>query len=316
LIIEVSRGIFFTSLVFLTVAFVPFLSAIMLIMIPLPILFYFEKLGRAGGVAVLVSSLLLVGAAQQLAGSHLSMAAFLILGSLGLIISETLKRRMTIGWTVSLAAGAGFVVISSVIVMNGALNEKLPWEHIYNYIQIMVQENIKLYGQLDLPAEQLQFLKDNSEKIVKGLTYTLPSLSLIGIAAIVVINIIPARILFKIHGLDIPDFGTLIRWKASDYLVWLLIGSSILLLIPLLWIKIVGLNLLIVCLFVYLIQGLTIMEFFFHKKRAPLLLRLLCYFLFIIQQYLLLFIIATGLLDLWIDFRKLQAPAQDINHRL
>jgi len=315
LIIEVARGIFFTSLVFLTVAFIPFLSAMMLIMIPLPVLFYTEKLGRTGGAAVLIFSLLIVGAAQQAAGSQLTIAVFLILGCLGLIISMILKRRLSIGWTVALAACSGLVFMGALIIIYSAMQGLPPWEMIYRYIHTMVQENIKLYAQLDLPVEQMQFIKENAGRISRALTYTFPALSLVIIAAIVIINIIPARILFRMRGLNPPEFGDLSRWKASDYLVWLLIAAGISLLLPGLAVKMLAMNVLIICLFAYLVQGLAIIEFFFQKKRAPLFLRLLFYFLILIQQYLLLFVIAAGLFDLWIDFRKLHAPAPDVDQR-
>ena len=313
MIIETGRGIFFTSLVFLTVAFVPILSAMMLIMIPLPVLYYFHKLGRGGGLLVLVISLVIVGAAQQAVGISFSIAVFIILGALGLIISELFRKRITAGWTVTAGATAGLLVLGGLIIADASWQGKLPWEHIYTYIYAMVQENIRLYAQLDLPAEQLQFIKENAEKIARALTYAFPSLAWISVAAIVIINIIPAGILFRMRGLDIPEFGPLSRWKTSDHLVWILIGAGAGILAPWTAVKIISLNLLIVCCFAYLVQGLAIVEFFFQKKRVPLILRMLFYFLIVIQQYLLLFVIAAGLFDLWIDFRKLEAPAKDID---
>ncbi len=97
LIIEIGRGVFITSLFFLSIALVPFLSAMLLIMIPLPIAFYFAKLGRSKGLFVLAFSLLVLGAAQQILSAQLSIAAFLILGGLGVIISEMFHRRLGCG---------------------------------------------------------------------------------------------------------------------------------------------------------------------------------------------------------------------------
>lgn len=313
LIAEVLRGVFISSLIFLTVTLVPFLSTMMLILVPLPICFFFTKLGRIKGFLVFVFSLLIVGAVEYAVAAQTSMTILFTLGALGMVLSEIMKRRLTMGWTISLAAFAGIFVMGAILIYNNILFGKLPWDQIYVYVSSMVQENIKLYGQLDLPSEQMQYIKENSGKIARILTYTFPSLSLISLSVIILVNILICRTLFKVAKLACPDFGDLSLWKASDYLVWVLIVSGAGLLIPLLWIKFTALNFLILCLFIYFLQGIAIIEFFFKRKKAPFYLRFLFYFLIMIQQYLMFFVVAAGLFDLWIDFRKTPAPTKDLN---
>lgn len=313
LIAEVLRGVFISSLIFLTVTLVPFLSTMMLILVPLPICFFFTKLGRIKGFLVFVFSLLIVGAVEYAVAAQTSMTILFTLGALGMVLSEIMKRRLTMGWTISLAAFAGIFVMGAILIYNSILFGKLPWDQIYVYVSSMVQENIKLYGQLDLPSEQMQYIKENSGKIARILTYTFPSLSLISLSVIILVNILICRTLFKVAKLACPDFGDLSLWKASDHLVWVLIVSGAGLLIPLLWIKFTALNFLILCLFIYFLQGIAIIEFFFKRKKAPFYLRFLFYFLIMIQQYLMFFVVAAGLFDLWIDFRKTPAPTKDLN---
>jgi uncharacterized protein YybS (DUF2232 family) len=160
----------------------------------------------------------------------------------------------------------------------------------------------------------MQYIKENSSKIARILTYTFPSLSLISLSVIILVNILICRTLVKVSETAVPDYGDLSLWKASDYLVWLLIISGAGLLIPWLWIKFASLNILILCFFIYFLQGIAIIEFFFKRKKAPFYLRFLFYFLIMIQQYLMFFVVAAGLFDLWIDFRKSRAPvAKDEN---
>jgi len=307
------RGTLITSLFFLTVALVPFLSSMLLIFLPLPVCFYSIRLGRIGGLAVLISSLLILGAVQQTVASQLSITAFIILGGLGMIISEILRRNLTVGWTVCLAAATGALIMGIMILASSMMHGKNPGDHIYHYVLAMVAENIKLYGEFDLPAEQVQFLKDNSTRIARVLTYTFPALSLIGVSFIVLINLLVSRAVFRLRALPFPDFGNLTCWKAPEQLVWIFILSGIGVLIPLAEIKFLALNILAICLFVYFLQGLAIGEFFFHKKKMPIFLRFLFYFLIMIQQYLMLLIAAAGLFDLWLDFRKLSTPAPKVN---
>lgn len=313
LIAEVFRGVFISSLVFLTVTLVPFLSTMMLILIPLPICFFYTKLGRIKGFLVFVLSLLIVAAVEYAVAAQTAMTILFTLGALGMVLSEIMKRGLSIGWTISLTAFAGIFFIGAILIYNGILYGKLPWDQIYVYVSGMVQENIKLYGQLDLPSEQMQYIKENSGKISRILTYTFPSLSLISLSVIILVNLLICRTLFKVSEPASPDFGDLSLWKASDYLVWVLIVSGAGLLIPLLWIKFTALNFLILCLFIYFLQGIAIIEFFFKKKKAPFYLRFIFYFLIMIQQYLMFFVVAAGLFDLWVDFRKTPALKKDLN---
>ena len=313
LIAEVFRGVFISSLVFLTVTQVPFLSTMMLILVPLPICFFFTKLGRIKGFLVFVFSLSIVGAVEYAVAAQTSITILFSLGALGMVLSEIMKKSLTIGWTISLTAFAGIFIIGAILIYNSILYGKLPWDQIYVYVSSMVQENIKLYGQLDLPSEQMQYIKENSGKIARILTYTFPALSLISLSVIILVNILICRTLFKVAEPASLDFGDLSLWKASDYVVWILIVSGASLLVPLLWIKFTALNFLILCLFIYFLQGIAIIEFFFKKKKAPFYLRFIFYFLIMIQQYLMFFVIAAGLFDLWVDFRKTPTPTKDLN---
>ncbi|MDD5524767.1 MAG: DUF2232 domain-containing protein, partial [Smithella sp.] len=63
-------------------------------------------------------------------------------------------------------------------------------------------------------------------------------------------------------------------------------------------------NIFLVTSFIYLLQGLAIVSFFFQKKNVPFFFRYLFYFLIAVQQILMIPIVAIGLFDIWIDFRK------------
>jgi uncharacterized protein YybS (DUF2232 family) len=257
--------------------------------------------------------MLIAGAVEYAVAAHTSLILLFTLGTLGMVLSEMMKKGLSISWTVSIVAFAGLFVMAAILIYNNIIYGKLPWEQIAAYVSNVVQENIKLYGQLDLSSEQLQYIKENSGKISRVLTYTFPSLSLISLSVVILANILICRTLLKVSSPMMPDFGDLTLWKASDYLIWLLIVSGACILIPLSWVKFTALNFLIICLFVYFLQGIAIIEYFFKRKNSPFYLRFLVYFLIMIQQYLMFFVIAAGLFDLWIDFRKTPAPTQDQN---
>jgi len=97
-----------------------------------------------------------------------------------------------------------------------------------------------------------------------------------------------------------PDFD---RWQMPWWLVWAFIVSGFMALMPNgVW-PFVGKNgVLVVCIF-YLIQGFSIMKFFFKVMETPVYIRYLVYALIGIQWYGLLLVVFTGLMDNWFDFR-------------
>ena len=110
-----------------------------------------------------------------------------------------------------------------------------------------------------------------------------------------------------------PEFGDLTLWKAPEKLVWLLITSGLMMLAPVEILETVGINLLILCCLVYLFQGLAIAGFFFRCKKVPVFFRWLFYMLIVVQQYMVILVIAFGLFDIWIDFRKRIAGITDVH---
>ena len=134
----------------------------------------------------------------------------------------------------------------------------------------------------------------------------LPALSASAALFVSWANLLISKPLFRVRALPVPEFGALNRWRAPEPLVWVAIGSAALLFFPLLPLKIVGINGVIVMMTIYFFQGIAIVSFFFEKKRLPVALRFILYSLIAVQQFLLLLIIGFGFFDMWLNFRKLE----------
>jgi uncharacterized protein YybS (DUF2232 family) len=68
--------------------------------------------------------------------------------------------------------------------------------------------------------------------------------------------------------------------------------------------RVVGLNLLVVFLPIYFLQGLAVVTFFFQKKGVSPVLRTLGYALIALLNPMPMLITAIGVFDMWADFRK------------
>jgi uncharacterized protein YybS (DUF2232 family) len=98
-------------------------------------------------------------------------------------------------------------------------------------------------------------------------------------------------------------------WHLPDRLVWLFIGAAVLSLLPLGTIRLVGINLLILLSLVYVLQGFSILAFFLHKWKTPLLLRFFVYGMMLFQSFGAMLLLGVGLADVWFDMRRLGKSA-------
>jgi hypothetical protein len=104
------------------------------------------------------------------------------------------------------------------------------------------------------------------------------------------------------------DAERLTHWHASDYLVWVFIASGVTLLLPITVLSTIGLNVFLVTLAIYLLQGLAIAVFWGQRLPIPLGIRCFLIVLALIMAGPLCVVlcITAGLFDLWVDFRRLR----------
>jgi hypothetical protein len=85
--------------------------------------------------------------------------------------------------------------------------------------------------------------------------------------------------------------GAILDWKGQNY----------------------SINVLNVCIVLFFLQGLAVLEYFYRTLRVGFLMRALGYFIFVFQLFVVLAFV--GFIDFWIDFRKrlrkLPAKSQD-----
>ncbi|MFH1080166.1 MAG: DUF2232 domain-containing protein [Pseudomonadota bacterium] len=307
------QGIAVSALSFLSVMLIPLAGAIVIVLTPLPVLFYYTKLGRFRGFAVFVVSLTLVLLILKLIHPDimLPLLILMLVGGTGIMLAELLRRPWPVERTLLVSVAVLLACGGCLLLLHGYQTGQPPLRFIEDYILSSIGENIKLYEQMDISSEHLTFIKDHAGPTAALLARIFPAMFLVGASLFIWLNILAARRLFQKHGLHYPEFGDLTRWKAPEKMVWLLIGAGGMILVEAGVVKYTGLNLLIICLFIYLCAGLSVIGYFFKVKRIPVFFKVLFYALILIQQYLLLLVMALGLFDLWADFRKLIKPAQD-----
>jgi uncharacterized protein YybS (DUF2232 family) len=292
------------TVTFLFVALVPFVGSLVVVLTPLPVLYHTYPMGRLRGLSVLAGSLLTAYGILTILKQPIHMPTLFMIAFTGIVLTEVLKRNVSFEKTVLTTSlflffcGVGFVLYSAWQA------DIAPWKLIERYVAAVVKENLELYSQLNISKEQMDVLRENTGQITRFFAGVFPALGISGSVFTVWINLLAGQMFFRLRRLSFPDFGDLTLWKAPEWTVWFFIAAAGMLFVPVEGAVIVGMNLLIIVCLTYMFQGLAITAFFFRKKQTPRMFRFFFYGLILIQQYMLIVVVALGLFDLWIDFRK------------
>jgi len=134
----------------------------------------------------------------------------------------------------------------------------------------------------------------------------LPGLLITNMALVAWLNVVLSRQLIFLLGWGEPD-PPLYHWIAPEWLIFVLLAAGFLLLVPVSGARLFGLNLLMVVAVLYFCQGVAVVSTWFHRLGLPRLLRMIGYPLLFLNPFFFL-IITLGLMDLWLDFRRLHRP--------
>jgi uncharacterized protein YybS (DUF2232 family) len=301
-----------TTLVAMMGLYLPVIGFLVSLFIPLPVLFYRSKLGRSKGALILVAVTVVVAFSMRWR-SVASMVFFFELGLVGFILSEVFEMDLSLEKTVALTTA---VVVGSGACMVGLyalMSSSSPVAQLSNYMSSNLQLALDLYREMDATDERIDMVAQSMEGILYVMLRILPAIAIVSTLLVVWSNLLLARPLLRSRQLHYPDFGSLDKWKAPEPLVWVVIASGVLLLVPHKGLKLLGVNGLIIMMTVYFFQGISIVSFYFEKKQFPKVLRGILHGLIAIQQFVLLLVIAIGFLDMWIDFRRIKKGVDGTN---
>ena len=136
----------------------------------------------------------------------------------------------------------------------------------------------------------------------------LPGLVIVNGGLTVWLNVVLSRQVAYLLGWG-QEEPPLYYWSAPEWLIFVVLAAGFLLIVPVAGVRVFSLNLLMVMGLCYFFQGMAVVAALFHRWGLPRLLRLLGYLLIFLNPFVFL-IITLGLMDLWLDFRRLQQPGK------
>ena len=292
-----------SSFVF-AIAFIPVIGSFCLLLLPMILFFNGTVNDKTVTTAAFLIPLSLLFILSTLFHLNLPTIVIFSMGMTGLLLVRIAAHSDSIEKIIIYPALFIIAMVCFYFIYGGIALSVNPWQLVEKYITAIVQENVKLYSQLPLKSEDINFIKDNEINIIDGFIQIFPAMVIISSTLIIWANFLLGKQMIGKAGIIWPKFTGLARWKSPDFMIWIFIISGGLFFVPYKNINIVGLNIFLVTCLIYLLQGLAIVSFLFQSRKAPLFLRYLFYFFVAVQQLLMIPIIAIGLFDIWIDFRK------------
>ncbi len=247
--------------------------------------------GLAAAVAVAGASFLIHGVAGTVVALRHAAP--------GLILGVVLARRWPL--PLALVAVSAASLLGLVILLGAYLPAGTPLLALLDrQVEAQVARFERLPGQLGMVSDPA-WAADSARLVASTMRVAGPAIVLVGVFLVALANYVGAR--FCVRGDGYRPFAA---EAVPDHLVWGVVAGGLMLASRHDTIGLVGLNLLIVLVPLYALQGLAVVRHFLQKARVPRPLQAVSFGLFAIQPLLLLAVACFGLSDLWLDFRKIR----------
>ena len=290
---------------FSTASLIPFIGLVFLMTLPLVLfvlcIFNDQTQTRVAFLTALFAIMIFLSFFMHAVIPVFALAA---MGLAGMMMAQITRKNYPIDLIVLLPSFAVLGAVAFYFVYGGMQLSISPLQLLEKHITEAVELNIQFYSRLPLSPEEISSIKESKPAVIQLFTRIFPALCVISVLFTIWINVLMGNKLLRRHSMDLPNLSTLSEWRAPNWLVWIFIAGGGLSFVPQTDVSYVGINLFMVASFIYLLQGLAIVSFFFNYKNLSIFFRWFFYFLIAIQQMLMIAIAAVGFFDIWIDFRK------------
>lgn len=269
---------------------------------PLPLIYFPISQGFDKGFKIIFHATLISFGIALVTGTIPVLLFSLSLMPAGFVLARSVNQKQSINtafFNGTVALGLAWVLAGIVI---GEIN------HISFYQEVLKQIDVGLVGAYEtyskapeIPSDaqvelQAAFarIREVTPKIFPGVLATITF-------STVWLNIMLANWLLKKTGA--VDWVDISQWRLPDTLVWAFIAGGVMLFIPG-WMNTFGLNLMIVMVTLYFMQGFEVFNHLCLKWLVPKPIRHLIIFFLVIQAYGFILLAMLGLSDIWADFRK------------
>ena len=296
---DMTKGSVATLALFLAYVTLPLAGTLPGLFVPLPAIFYSIKNGGANGAAIVAVSAAILAAVT---GPATALLYILQCGIISLALAVCLDKGMGGARAIASAVALDIAVILLLAAAYSLSQGVDIHQQVVTGINSSISQTAALYEKSGLSGDELHALQQVLRQGGDMVTRVYPALVTIGLSLIAGINLLSVRRLYARLSRPLP-IGDFWGFRNPEWLIWVLIAAGFAMLLDHRAITGTALNVLIVTLSLYFVQGLAVIGSFFDRLTVPVILRWIFYLFLAVQPYLAVAVAALGVFDLWGDFR-------------
>jgi uncharacterized protein YybS (DUF2232 family) len=306
---DLLKGSVATLALFLAYVMLPLVGMLPGIFTPMPALFYGLKRGRSTGAAIVAVT---VAVLAVVADPATTLLYFFQCGVISLVLPVFLTAGRGGGRSIAATVAVNLGAILLLAALYGVLHGVDLHAQVVKGIQSSISQTASLYEKAGIKGEDLKSLQQGMEQAGALIGRIYPALVVVCLAVITGLNLLMLR---KVSArLPAPlVLGEFRAFKNPEQLVWLLIVAGFAMLAPNQQVTTASLNVLVVTVSLYFVQGMAIIAHYFARLAVPPFVRIVFYVVLVLQPYLAIAVAALGIFDIWGDFRTPRPPKQQEN---
>jgi uncharacterized protein YybS (DUF2232 family) len=244
--------------------------------------------------------------------SLFSLMFLMVAGIPALVMGTLIKKNTEAGHTIILSTAlllVSLVLLIVILEQVGQLSFSLEFQRM---LRDSTDKAYQFYRNRGVSTEDLSLIKRNSWRLLRVLDLIWPSILAIIVGCFVYFDYIISGKLLRRYGVTIKSLPALRQWHGPEWMIWafiipsgLLVGNTIFKISMISWLYSGLLNVLVVVGFVYFIQGLSIASYYFNRVKIGKLPQVLFFLLIAFNRDLWFVLMLLGILDIWMDWRKL-----------
>ena len=293
------------AVIFVLAVFPP-IGALIGILSPFPLAFIFLQRGKQPAL-VLVA--LIFGVIWFLVGQNQALLFIAEYALMAIILGEMVRAKFPGDWCIglsSLISGGLSLFLLVALIGNQETTVKELFE---KQIRAHFAQSIETFEAVGENKAEIDNMKAFVEKMVGGFASSYPAFVLIGSLISVMVNYGLLRMVWRrIYGPGLFSESSFAEWICPENLVWSFIAASMALFLGQGIVAEVGMNLFVMIIVVYFVQGMSIVIHFLKARKVPVFLWFILFILIFAQPLLIGLVTGMGVFDMWVDFRKIRSP--------
>ena len=296
---DIIKGSIATLVLFLAYVSLPLAGMVAGLFAPLPAAFYSLKNDNWTGAAIVA-----IAAVGLAVVADPASALLYLLGSavVSLALPFFIERGVGGVRAIVSTAALNIVLVVAAVIAYGLIQGVDIHAMVQKGIDTSIAQTASLYEKGGVKGEELEAFQSAMRQAGSLIGRIYPAMLIIGFGCIAGATLgfllrLSARLPRPI---EVGDFK---QFKNPEQLVWVVIVAGFALLIPNEIAAGTALNILIVTLTFYCLQGMAVIAFFFNRLATPTFLRVMFYIFLAVQPYLAVAVTALGIFDLWGNFR-------------